>query len=316
VNTILIAAWILALATPATAMIALGEASAQDTLTIGVDADPAGNTATSLESIDSCVSVSKGDTFDVDLFVTGVQDLRAWESYFSFDASIVNVVDLDVEMLQAANAGSDVFNASQTLPLSGGLFRVAAIDFGLGAEPDAGSGVLARLTLEAVGAGLSSALLTKTDENGDGTIDLGPILFNPRSEPIGDADGDPYFDGPISDAQIAVDVPCPDGFAATPATSPAAAASPQPSPADGGTPVLTAVSTVTSTATAVPPSPGATRPATPSASPTAAGGPIANDDDGSDWTSGPFIIAYVVGGGLAVLLLGGAILSVVRRRSL
>jgi hypothetical protein len=53
-------------------------ARAQDGLRLGVDADPSRNTATALSTIEPCAAVHIGDTFDVDIFVSGVHDLLGW----------------------------------------------------------------------------------------------------------------------------------------------------------------------------------------------------------------------------------------------
>lgn len=283
--------------------------AAQETVTIGVDAEPTGNTATSLGTFDSCVSVSTDDTFQVDLFVTDVVDLLAWEAYFVYDIEVINVVERDVLLFQEANSGSQVFDASETLPDVDARYRVAAADIAQPPAPDSGSGVLARLTLKAVGAGLSPASLSPIDVNGDGTIDLGPFLNGQRGIPISDADEDGYFDGPIFNAQIAVDEACPSGTpVATPTTAPVS-----PSPSLTGTPAaetpITSPSPQTSTA--------ATRTSTPTpqpASPTAADANPRDDGD-SAWTGGPAIIGYVLGG-LAVMLLAGiGFLSIRRSRA-
>ncbi len=202
---------VVALVALAAVILARGEGSTQGGLAIGVDADPDGNTATTLGAIDQCVSVAKDDTFSVDVFVTDVTDLLAWEAYFSFDGSIVNVTDRDVELFQAANANSDIFDASESLPSSGGLYRLSAIDFGQPPSPDSGSGVLARLTLKAVGAGISPAILITLDANNDGRPDLGARLKDPQETPLGDSNGDEIFDGTVFNAQVAVDRDCPAG---------------------------------------------------------------------------------------------------------
>ena len=278
------------------------DAAAQQGLSIGVDADPAGNTATSLDSIEPCVQVGNGDTFQIDIFVTGVDDLTAWEVYFSFDGDVVNVTDRDVEMFQAAGEGSSVFDASDVLPSSGGLYRVGAVDLSQPPVPESGSGVLARLTLEAVGAGLSPAILTTIDADNDGKIDIGPQLSDAELKPLGDANGDGFFDGPFLGAQIAVGRDCPAGPESTPVLT---VAPPATSPTQGATPVTTA--------TAERPSPTSSVTATaPIASPT----PSSNEDGGTDWTSGGLIAAYVVAGLAGALLVsGGAFLAINRRRS-
>jgi hypothetical protein len=294
VRTIAAAAALLALLALAAAIFAQADGTAQEGLSIGVDADAAGNTATSLGSIDSCVSVKKGDTFQIDIFATDVVDLVSWEMYFSFDGDVVNVTDRDVEMLPAASAGSTVWDASDVLPSTGGLYRVAAIDVVQPPAPETGSGVLARLTLKAVAAGLSPAILTSLDANNDGKLELGPLLNATEGRPIGDANGDSFFDGPILGAQIAVGRDCPPGVT--------------------GTPLVTVSPPALSPTNEAAPSPTSPTPARPdtTASPTS---PRPSDgSDGTNWTSGGFIAMYVVIGSVAALLLGGGAFLVVTRR--
>jgi len=282
------------------------ESAAQVTVTVGVDADPTGNTATSLGPIDSCLSVSTGDTFDIDIFITDVADLLAWETYFVYDMSVISIVSRDVMMFQAANPGSNVFDVSEGLPDIDGYYRIAAVDLAEPPAPDSGSGVLARLTLKAIGPGVSPLSLSPLDINGDGTMDLGPWLKDSEGESISDLDGDGFFDGPISDAQIAVDRACPGGTpVATPAVpgaspSPAAPATPSvETPGISPTPEAPAAATGTPTSMPQPGSPTVT-------------GPGLVEDEGSPWTSGPAIIGYVVGG-LAMLLLASIGLLTIRR---
>lgn len=307
----LLAGVVFALAALAGGLLARGYSAAQEAVTIGVDVDPTGNTATSLGPIDSCISVSSGETFQVDLFVTDVRDLLAWEAYFTYDMAIVNIVSRDVMMFQAANAGSNVFDVSEGLPDIDGQYGVAAADIALPPAPDSGSGVLARLTLKAVGTGVSPASLPLIDWNEDGTIDLGPFLNAVEAIPIGDIDGDGFFDGPFSNAQIAVDTACPGATpVATPTTAPASPSPVAPTtpiietPGISPTPETPAIATPTETATPQPGSPTA-----------AAAGPT--EDEGSGWTSGPAIIGYALGGLVALFLFlaGTALLVVMRRRA-
>jgi hypothetical protein len=286
---------------------ARGEGAAQGTVSIGVDADPTGNTATSLGPIDSCVSVRSGDTFQVDIFVTDVVDLLAWETYFSYDMTVVKITDRDVMMFQAANPGSQVFDASEGLPDIDGRNRIAAADISEPPAPDSGSGVLARLTLEAVGSGVSPASLSPIDVNGDGIIDYGPFLRDAQGTSVGDADGDGFFDGPIINAEIAVDTACPGGTSV--ASSTPTPVPPSQTPSASPTHVTTPTETETPTATPPVASPTATAAV---ASPTP-GGPASTKDEGSAWTGGPAIIGYVLGG-LAVVLVAGAAFVVGRGR--
>jgi len=308
VGALLVAA-LLAAAMLAGVIVRGGESTAQTATSIGVDADPAGNTATSLGPIDSCVSISIGDTFDVDIFVMDVVDLLAWEVYFVYDGSIISIVDHDVQMFQAANADSNIFDLSEVLPDLDARYGLAAADLADPPAPDSGSGVLTRLTLKAVGPGLSPASVPPIDFNDDGTIDLGPFLNNLRGEGIDDLDGDGFFDGQIFDAQIAVDTACPtDGVVPT-----ATRAAATPSPTSPASPTVETTPAVTETATATPPATSPT-PTAEVASPTP-GGPAATEDEGSTWTDLPWIIGYVVAG-LAVLAVAGvALLAATRRRA-
>jgi len=296
---------VLALAASAGGLLARGHSAAQEAVTIGVDVEPAGNTVTSLGPIDACISVSIGDTFQADIFVTDVADLLAWEAYFSYDMTVIKITDRDVMMFQAANPGSNMFDVSEGLPDIDGYYRVAAVDLADPPAPDSGSGVLARLTLKAVGPGVSPLSLSPIDVNEDGRIDLGASLKDIEAEPIDDLDGDGFFDGPIANAEIAVDTACP---GVTPLASPTViGASPTPGPSPS--PIAEATVTPTGTPTAtVAASPTATAPA---ASPTP-GSTVAAEDEGSPWTSGPAIIGYALGA-LAVLLLAGIGLLSIRR---
>lgn len=187
-------------------------ARAQSGPVLGIDADATGNSPTSLGQRDVCVEVENGATFDVDVIAQDAQDLYAFESYVSLDVDYVNVIDRDATLFLSAASGTEAFDTSESVPEEegdNGLFRVgAAIIQGDEKTVANGSGVLARLTLKAVGAGVT-------------TISVGPIqrdvgivastLTDFDGNHIGDVDGDSFFDGAILDAQVAVDQDCPSG---------------------------------------------------------------------------------------------------------
>jgi hypothetical protein len=218
-------------------------AEAQGDTAIGVDVGvDDNNSPTSVGSVESCVSVRKDDTFTVDLYVSDVEDLLGWETYVAYDSTVVQVVDRDVQMFQAADSGSSVFNASEAVPGNDdGLFRVAATDTRNPAVGDSGSGVLARLTLKAISEGTTSLDVGPTDRNGDEKPDFGTTLTDVTGEHIGDDDGDSFFDGAIAVPDVFVDVPtdrdCATAFGGAGAATtpdPNAAGAPQTNDDDGG----------------------------------------------------------------------------------
>jgi hypothetical protein len=189
---------------------ALSVGTAFADLSAGIDADPEGNTATGLGDIDSCIEVSTGDTFEIDLFVMEVDDLIAWSADLQFDQAIVRVTDRDVEQILAAADGSIVFDSSDQTPSDDGRYTAAAVNTADSPQPSSGSGVLARITLEAVGPGLTTLSVAATDIDGNGTVERGLLLRNLDGSIIGDEDGDGNFDGTVSDASVAVDASCDD----------------------------------------------------------------------------------------------------------
>lgn len=176
---------------------------------LAIDARPTGNQPTELGPVDSCVSADPGAPVQIDIVIQDVQELLAWELYLAYDAAVVEVEEIDVRLFQEANTGSSVFNVSDRLPDSDGLYRLAAADTSDPPSPDSGSGVLARLTLRTVSPGRSDLTLPSRDLDGDEEPDLGPFLRNGAGDVIGDSNDDTFFDGPITGAEIRVGQSCP-----------------------------------------------------------------------------------------------------------
>lgn len=225
------------LAAVVTAFIAGGERTpsyANPGVSIAVDANPAGNTASSLGTVDNCISVNNGDTFDLDIVITDVTRLQVWNVFVHYDPSIVNVIDRDVQMLLAANSGSDVQDGSYGDPDLSGQYDALASDVAE-AEPahENGSGVLMRLTLKATSPGVTTVMVE--DE-------FFWSFSNPHNVQIES----------IANAWIAVDQPCPHDPPPMPTPSPTpyptGTAVPTPSPQ----PTTTATATPTGTPTPVP----------------------------------------------------------------
>lgn len=170
-------------------------------VTIGIDADPSqspANQPTELGSIEDCFSIDFGQQTDIDLYITDVLELLSFSAWLFYDEAMVNVVAVDVEQFLAAGEGSSVWNASHSVPDSDGLYLVGAAD--IGSNQDSGSGILARLTLQGVGAGISPIWLSKAPEDIVLRNNLGDLI-TPASRYHGrigvdqvDSDGDTLAD--------------------------------------------------------------------------------------------------------------------------
>lgn len=193
-------------------------ALAQGSPTLGIDVDPTGNGATVLGAREVCIEVSSGDTFDVDITIESVEGLSAWEAYFGFDQEVVNVVDRDVQLFLTSTPAANAFDVSDSVPHDDDRpYRVGAANIADPPEGASGSGVLARLTLEATGSGMTD--LTVGIQPTDIDKPVGPTLTDVDANQIGDSDGDSFFDAPTLDAKVAVDESCDGSGAVGPTTA-------------------------------------------------------------------------------------------------
>ena len=176
---------------------------------IGVDANPAGNSGTSLGSINGCIRVSHNDTFSIDLIVQDVANLKSFDGTFRFDGSILEVTGVDVvgpvgsRYFLATAPESDIESHPDPVPNSSGSFLINAVD--RANAPESGKGTLARLQIRAKAAGTSKANFNLRPD----FATSGVQLFDQACNAIPPIDEYNNFDGTILDAQIAVDVPCP-----------------------------------------------------------------------------------------------------------
>jgi Predicted solute binding protein len=212
-------------------------------ISLGVDVTTDGNTASALGTIDNCKRVEVGNDFDVDVYITDVTGLQAWDAFFAFDGSLLTLTGQQQMMIVG-------FSASDPVPDSGPHNHF--LGYGARSKVD-GSGVLVRLTFHANKPGVSTASISYNP--------LGPHL-NPGSDPIA-------FDGPIFPASIAIGQDCPSTPVVTDSPRPTAtlSPSPSPSPAPTATPVA---GTPTDTPVAQTPTPtviGQTSTPTPTATP-------------------------------------------------
>jgi hypothetical protein len=249
--------------------------ASQVSTTVGVDADPTGNEAASLGQIDACISVATGETFDVDVVVTDVTDLSGWEADFVYDGSVVSVVAMDPELFLATKPGSNLVDLSgDSLPDTSGTYHMLVADMSQTVGED-GSGVLGRLTLQAVGQGASDLSLSQV------------ILGDSSGKAIGDIDGDNVFDGTVSTARVYVDEACPSGALPTLTPASPSALSPEATPASPA---------------AATPTPGTVEPISPAAAAT-------DDGSGFPWAIVGGASAGAVVVALALALVAGRLLQ-------
>ncbi len=167
---------------------------------VGIDTDVSGNTATSLGPNDSCISTTVGQTFAVDLWAHDITAVLAFQGSLYYDFNVVKVVSYDINYLLGSIPGANLFDVSEPVPDQDGLFVPAFLDLNstVGAT---GSGVMVRVTLEAVGAGYSPLFPT-------GNMLLWvDVDFNIYG--IGDVNGDAVYDGPTDGAIVWVGQACP-----------------------------------------------------------------------------------------------------------
>jgi hypothetical protein len=188
---------------------------------LGVDANPTGNSGTSLGTINGCISVSStppNNTFSIDLVVQDVTNLKSFDGTFRFDgelegepgSEIIRVTGVDVlgppesRYFLATDPDSDLEFHPSSVPNSSGSFQVNAGD--RAEAPESGEGTLARLEITAVNQGISKA---NFDLRPDGYPTSLVQLFDQDDNAIEPVDDLGNFAGTILNAQIAVDEPCP-----------------------------------------------------------------------------------------------------------
>jgi len=121
------------------------EAPASSTV-IAVDMMPEGNSATSVGPIQSCLSVSSGDTFDVDVTVTDVQELAGFQVRLNFDPQVVQIQGRQANFL-LGEGGLEAGDIN--FPVTSGSWYYGYTNL----PAQSGPGVLVRVTLKALASG-------------------------------------------------------------------------------------------------------------------------------------------------------------------
>lgn len=162
---------------------------------ISIDTQVEGNSAAEVGTTQSCVAMSGGTNIDIDVVIEDIHDLASFEMTLVYDPAKVKVVAVDVNQFLASLAGSNVVNLSGSLPDSSGSYTIGARDDAL-TGPDH-SGILVRVTLQAVGTGIADIAISSVR------------LINTGGAALGDHNGDGIYDGIINNATLAIDQVCP-----------------------------------------------------------------------------------------------------------
>jgi hypothetical protein len=159
---------------------------------IGIDANPTGNTATSLGTRDDCIEVTSGGSVDIDITISNIPSIQrmigfAYKLYFDPDNVFPSASDSASYLIGSApgSAGGQVTNDATP-----GLLNVSGYDTGpVPGSSEVGSGVLTRITFDAIG--------------GPGAF---PLHLVEPAHIATDGDGRPAK--AQFSAQIAIDTPC------------------------------------------------------------------------------------------------------------
>jgi hypothetical protein len=102
-------------------------AAANHSVTVGIDTDTTGNSALALGAPQACRVISMGQIIDVDLYVTGLSDIAAFESYIKYDTTKISITAPGasnqgnnarflLQQAQPSPPGNSFTNTSEALP--------------------------------------------------------------------------------------------------------------------------------------------------------------------------------------------------------
>lgn len=190
-------------------------AQANHQITIGLDTDTSGNSALALGALQACRVITAGQIIDVDLYITGVDDIASWEAYIKYNQSKLTITKPGGSaqgnnarfLLQQAQASNNLQNTSENLPDvdNPGIYRVGAADLAVTPQyPDPDpigfthkSGVLVRLQIQGLpGPGGFSTLQISPFSVGVGTV--GPFVKDSSGVIVGDNNADTFVDSVVN----------------------------------------------------------------------------------------------------------------------
>jgi len=211
---------------------------------VGIDTNAAGNTATSLASIDTARTVNCGDFFPIDVYVADVANLTMWNVTLHYNPAMLGVYARDVQMFLAASPGSNVADRSYGDAGFSGNYDLVAADGTYPAAAESGSGVLVRLNIGAKAPGTSQ--LTVTPERFWPNMPS-PATFGGQITVVGSC-GTPVPTPTPEPTQTPTPSPT-----ATPSPTPTPTGTPSPSATPGSSPTPQPEPTATASPTPVPP---------------------------------------------------------------
>jgi hypothetical protein len=197
---------------------------------LAIDADPTSsplNTPTAIGSTETCKSfaTAANQTFDIDVVVDSIPSpgAVAFELDLLYNPAVLKVTGLNEQLLLLQNPPpGTILNFGDATPDTDGDFHLAAINHVGGYET--GAGVLARITLQVVGAGVS-------------TLDIAQDPSFVGKPQILQSGGAPFRLGAVRGASVGVGSPCPPPpivvYTPTP-VPPTPSPSPTPNSAVGG----------------------------------------------------------------------------------
>jgi hypothetical protein len=221
--------------------------------------DIAGNNDSNVGVIDDCAKIPKvGDTLTFDLVVQNIDPavrIAGYQVDIDYDPDVIHITsavtsdpagstppnNVTIVSRIPSSAGAGFVSLTEgLLPDTDGSFTVAIAD-GTGNPPppdnhEDGEGVLARITVEAVGTGISDLIIPGPSGGPDGVSDL--IIIGGA----GPSQGEPIAVDKVFNAAVSVDAPCkPPPSPTTPGTDPPlpgtpGAETPQPGTPGAGTP--------------------------------------------------------------------------------
>ena len=170
---------------------------------VGIDDDPTGNQPNSLGPVISdCRSVAPAEAFSVDLYVRDV-DLIGFYLLLSFDPARLRVIGNDVNMMLASGSGNHVqdFSEPPSFLDDDGLYASSALGFANPFTAVDGGGVMARVTLQALGSGTSVLSINFANQS--------PILTAADGSAVQPADIFAVFQGTVTEAEERIGTACP-----------------------------------------------------------------------------------------------------------